>query len=346
MKPRFKPAVAGLPMPAVSGFGTVTQFWHKCLCLQPCSQRAQQAQLLHQPTVAPACSPHPAVSRGALVLPKVAGPGHLTAPLPTGADSTSCSPRGTRTQHTLPDRGLLKHPGEPLLTPAANSITENKEKPLRLPYNCRVPLPAAAAGGGQRGGHRRARVLAALPAPLAPAACGFGLSPYRTHPPVPANLPGEGGGGKRGAAPPKRGAPRPSRAAPLPPCRRRARSRRPPRRDAEAGRGRRRAEVGRVAGGAVGAGPGRARPAAPRCAGAAPGLAWRHGGWQWRGSPVPARRLTLPRLPPRLSASAALRPSPRPRGEFRRGVKSCARLPPAASVRRCVQGVLLLGLKS
>lgn len=234
--------------------------------------------------------PRPAPGRGA-------GAPHGVSP--EGRGSNHPAAREGPPRSTPCPRGLLGHPGEPLPTPAANSATDSEEKPLPPPETAGPRYPRRLPAGDGAGGHRRAPAAAALPAPLSPAACGFAPPPCPTQAPGPADLPG-GGGGRRGAAPPGRGAPRPGRAAPLPPCLRRARSRRPPRR----GAARRRAGGGggpgrvAVAGGAVGAGPGPLPPAAP---GAAPGLARRRRGWRWRGRPVAARALTLPRLPPPLS---------------------------------------------
>ena len=118
--------------------------------------------------------------------------------------------------------------------------------------------------------------------------------------PGPADLREEGGGGGGWAAAP----PAPVRAAPLPPC---ARSRRPPRRGAEAGRGRRASGRRRRAG-----------PAAPRRAGAAPGLSPRRRGWWRQGRPVAARPPALPRLP------AFVRPGAGPLLHGRRRVRCWA----------------------
>lgn len=253
------------------------------------------------------------------------GSGHLTAPLPKGSDVTALQPE--RDPHTArPARGGVcwDYPAPSFRSGCQLSHRQQAKTP-RLPQTAAAPLSTAAAGRGQRGGHRRAPALTALPAPRL-RGC---RPPTRTRPaPLTCQEEEEEEWGTQD----------PHGGTPLSPAA-------PPRcLHAGGGRGaadrpvaaRRRAEVGRmaVAGGAVGAGPGPLPPAAPGPPPGCPG-----GAVGGDGGAAPSRC-----DPSSFPASRRLCP-PGPRsdgpgpagmgGEPRRGVKGFARPPPAAPVRCC-----------
>lgn len=250
----------------------------------------------------------------------------------TSAEGLGCDRPAARegpAHSTSCPRGRLLGLSGPFFQVGCQLSHRQQAKTPRLPQTAAAPLSTAAAGRGQRGGHRRAPALTALPAPRL-----RGCRPPTRTRPAPLTCQEEEeeewgtqdphGGTRLGPAAPPR-------------CL-----------HAGGGRGaadrpvaaRRRAEVGRmaVAGGAVGAGPGPLPPAAP---GPPPGCPGGAVGGDGGAAPSRCGPSSFP-ASRRLCPPGPRSDGPGPAGmgvEPRRGVKASPALLPLPWSDAVVEGV-------